>query len=150
MRQSECNHIFFYSVVYINATTQKLDNRHTIPFIFIARETSYGCFCIYQNTKVGQSECNIIYRVVQKSPITTYFFQGEGVLPRKSRFSKSLDLGWNFFDQLRFWKSNNSKCLFADFEKWPIFKKMPFCKKISNRRNYVKVQNFDMLCFGKF
>ena len=33
MRQSECNHIFFYSVVYINATTQKLDNRHTIPFI---------------------------------------------------------------------------------------------------------------------
>ena len=150
MRQSECNHIFFYSVVYINATTQKLDNRYTIPFIFIARETSYGCFCIYQNTKVGQSECNIIYRVVQKKSHNHVLFQGEGVLPRKSRFSKSFRSWMKFFWSIEILKIEQLQVPFCRLWKMAYFLKMPFCKKISNRRNYVQVQNFEMLCFGRF
>ena len=37
-----------------------------------------------------------------------------------------MDLKWNFFAQFEFWRSDNYKCLFADFEKRPFLKVVLF------------------------
>jgi len=107
--------LFFYLPKHNNETIRMQSH------IFL-----FGCLYKCHNTKIGQSAYNPIYFYSQgdvirlflylpkhksrtigmqyhiqggpkKSPITTYFYQGEGVLPRKSRFSKSFRSWMKFF-----------------------------------------------------
>jgi len=75
----------------------------------------------------------ISYRVSQKiCHITKYIYQGVGVLSGKVIVLKVVEIGWNFYDELRVWKPNNSN----PSEKWQISK---ICKKGTNSRPIFKI-----------
>ena len=118
----------------------------------------FGCLYKCHNTKIGQSAYNPIYFYSQGdvirlflylpkhksrtigmqyhiqggpkiSPITTYFFQGEGVLPRKSRFSKSFRSWMKFFWSFEILKIVQLQVLFLRTLKNALFfKKHHFVK----------------------
>ena len=65
-----------------------------------------------------------------------------------NNFMKTFDL--IFFVQFEFWRSDNYKCLFADFEKWPFFKSWCTFHFFHLEGSKIRPLFFDMLCFGGF